>query len=109
MNSEEIAQAWLAAELDKPQDAAVLLGLAGGAPLAAFELADEQLTRRKDLLQGWQALAIGKADPVKLAAEWVKPDLHLPISWVYGWVADMIRLRSGSEEQLTNLDLNLGS
>jgi hypothetical protein len=81
-----------------------LLGLAGGAPLAALDLAAEQLARRKELLQGWQALAAGQADPVKLAAEWVKPDLQLPISWVYGWIADMIRLRSGSENQLTNQD-----
>lgn len=99
----EIAQAWLAAQLDKPRDAAVLLGLAGGAPLAAWNSTAEQ-TRRKDLLQGWQQLAVGKADPVKLAAEWVKPDLHLPISWVYSWVADMIRLRSGSADRLTNED-----
>ena len=100
----QIAQAWLAAQLDNPRDAAVLLGLAGGAPLAAEALAAEQLARRNNLLQGWQALAVGKADPVKLAAEWVKPDLHLPISWVYGWVADMIRLRSGSADRLTNED-----
>jgi DNA polymerase-3 subunit delta' len=100
----EMAQSWLTAQLENPQDAAVLLGLAGGAPLAALDLAEEQLARRKELLQGWQALAAGKADPVKLAAEWVKPDLQLPISWVYGWIADMIRLRSGSENQLTNQD-----
>jgi DNA polymerase-3 subunit delta' len=100
----EMAQTWLTAQLEHPQDAAVLLGLAGGAPLAAQALAAEQLDRRKDMLQGWQQLASGMADPVKLAAEWVKPDLHLPISWVYGWIADMIRLQSGSEERLTNLD-----
>ena len=100
----DMAQTWLTAQLDNPQDATVLLGLAGGAPLAAEALAAEQLARRKDLLQGWQELAVGKADPVKLAADWVKPDLHLPISWVYGWVADMIRLRSGSEDRLTNKD-----
>jgi DNA polymerase-3 subunit delta' len=100
----DMAQSWLTVQLDNPQDAVILLGLAGGAPLAALDLAAEQLARRKELLQGWQALAAGQADPVKLAAEWVKPDLQLPISWVYGWIADMIRLRSGSENQLTNHD-----
>ena len=100
----DMALAWLTTQLENPQDAAVLLALAAGAPLAAETLAAEQLTRRNDLLQGWQQLAAGKADPVKLAAEWVKPDLHLPISWVYGWVADMIRLRSGSEDRLANRD-----
>ena len=100
----EMAQSWLAEQLANPQDTAILLGLAGGAPLAALDLAEEQLARRKELLQGWQALAAGQADPVKLAAEWVKPDIQLPISWVYGWIADMIRLRNGSENQLTNQD-----
>lgn len=100
----EMALSWLTAQLDNPQDAAVLLGLAAGAPLAAEALAAEQLARRTDMLHSWQQLAVGKADPVKLAADWVKPDLHLPISWVYGWVADMIRIRSGSEEQLANMD-----
>ena len=65
-----MAQAWLAEQLDNPRDAAVLMGLAGGAPLAAEALAAEQLARRNNLLQGWQELAVGKADPVKLAAEW---------------------------------------
>jgi DNA polymerase-3 subunit delta' len=98
------AQAWLAAQLANPQEAAVLLALAAGAPLAARDLADEQLARRQELLSGWQQLASGKADPVKLAAEWVKPTLQLPITWIYGWVADMIRLRSGSDGGLTNED-----
>ena len=100
----EAGEAWLAARLDNPEVAPVLLALAGGAPLAALEQAEDQLTRRQELLNGWQQLAYGKADPVKMAAEWVKPDFQLPISWVYGWVADMIRLRSGGENQLTNQD-----
>lgn len=100
----EKAQSWLSTQLENSQEAAVLLALAGGSPLAALTLAADQLDRRKDLLRGWQQLASGQADPVKLAAEWVKADLHLPISWMYGWVADMIRLRNGSEERLTNLD-----
>ena len=97
-------EAWLAAQLDNPEAATVLLALAGGAPLAALDQAEEHLARRQELLRGWQQLARGKADPVKLAADWVKPDIQLPISWVYGWVADMIRLRSGGENQLTNQD-----
>lgn len=101
---QEEAEAWLAAQLDNPEAAPVLLALADGAPLAALEQAEDQLVRRQELLGDWQQLAHGKADPVKLAADWVKPDFQLPISWVYGWVADMIRLRSGGENQLTNQD-----
>ena len=98
------AQAWLATQLGNPEEAAVLLALAGGAPLAAQDLAEEQLARRQEMLNGWQQLASGKVDPVKLAADWVKPGLRLPITWIYGWVADMIRLRNGGENQLTNQD-----
>ena len=98
------AQAWLATQLGNPEEAAVLVALAGGAPLAALDLADEQLARRQEMLNGWQQLASGKADPVKLAADWVKPGLRLPITWIYGWVADMIRLRNGGENELTNQD-----
>lgn len=98
------AQAWLATQLGNPEEAAVLLALAGGAPLAAQDLAEEQLTRRQEMLNDWQQLARGEADPVKLAADWVKPGLRLPITWIYGWVADMIRLRNGGENQLTNQD-----
>ena len=98
------AQAWLATQLGNPEEAAVLLALAGGAPLAAQDLAEEQLTRRQEMLNDWQQLARGEADPVKLAADWVKPGLRLPITWIYGWVADMIRLRSGSKQGLTNED-----
>ncbi len=98
------AQAWLTTQLGNPEEAAVLLALAGGAPLTARDQAAEQLAHRQALLTGWQQLARGQADPVKLAADWVKPTLQLPITWIYGWVADMIRLRSGSDNQLTNQD-----
>ena len=73
------AQAWLATQLGNPEEAAVLLALAGGAPLAAQDLAEEQLARRQEMLNGWQQLASGKVDPVKLAADWVKPGLRLAI------------------------------
>ena len=99
------AEAWLAARLDNPEAAPVLLALAGGAPLAALEQAEEQQAYRQELLHSWQQLAKGQADPVKLAAEWVKPTLTLPITWIYGWVADMIRLRSGVDGGLTNQDM----
>ncbi len=100
----DVAEAWLAGQLAHPEKAAVLLALSGGAPLAALEQAEEQLARRDELLLGWQQLASGKVDPVKLAADWVKPTPQLPITWIYSWATDMIRLRSGGENQLTNQD-----
>jgi DNA polymerase-3 subunit delta' len=101
----DVAEVWLASRLENPEVASVLLALAGGAPLAALDQAEEQLAYRQELLHGWQQLANGKADPVTLAAEWVKPTLQLPITWIYGWVADMIRLRNGVNGGLTNQDV----
>ncbi|HID48331.1 MAG TPA: hypothetical protein EYP40_01755, partial [Chromatiales bacterium] len=72
---------------------------------AARQAADEaRLERRAQMLQDWQAMATGQADPVVIAAKWVKPEAGLPISWMYGWVADMIRLRNGDMQHLLNRD-----
>lgn len=101
----EEARGWLAAQLEAGEDPDVLLALAGGAPLAARQAADEaQLERRARMLQDWQAMATGQADPVQIAAKWVKPEAGLPISWMYGWVGDMIRLRHGDAQRLLNRD-----
>ncbi len=89
----EAALAWL--EGEGVEEADRRLDLAGGAPLAARALDAEALERHGELFAQWQALAAGRADPVKLAAEWIKPGAERPIQWMQGWVADMIRLRQG--------------
>jgi DNA polymerase III subunit delta' len=99
------ARTWLAAQLADSQDVDILLALTAGAPLAARQAADEaQLARRAQMLNDWQSLAAGQADPVQIAAKWVKPEAVLPISWMYGWVADMIRLRKEGAQHLLNRD-----
>lgn len=102
----EQARNWLMAQIDTGQDVDALLALAGGAPLGARQAAVEgQLERREQLLSDWQAIAMGQVDPVQIAAKWVKPEALLPISWMYGWVADMIRLRKGRNQCLLNRDV----
>jgi DNA polymerase-3 subunit delta' len=99
------ARDWLAGQLAAEQPVDVLLALAGGAPLLALTLAEEgQLERRASILEGWSALAAGEADPVRMAADWIKPDAQWPLRWMYGWVADMIRLASCDSSDLLNLD-----
>lgn len=97
------AREWLAQQLGDTQHAELLLALAGGAPLMALHAArEDQLELHGQLLSDWQALATGEADPVRIAANWVKMEPDLPISCMYGWVTDMIRLHSGSESRLMN-------
>ncbi len=105
MPSSKQARDWLVGQLAADQPVEVLLALAGGAPLLAQALAEEgQLERRASILEGWSALASGKADPVRMAADWVKPEAQWPLKWMYGWVADMIRLASSDSCELLNQD-----
>jgi len=88
------ALAWLREQ--GADGAEALLDLAGGAPVAALALGQEALARHGTLFRQWIDLAAGRADPVKLAAEWIKPDAERPIQWIQAWVGDMIRLRQGA-------------
>lgn len=109
MPSLQQARDWLAPRVAADQAVEVLLALAGGAPLQARALAETgQLAQRQELLEGWSELARGQADPVRLAASWVKPDAEWPLRWMYGWVADMIRLRSDPDSLLLNQDARSG-
>ena len=52
-----------------------------------------------------EGLAAGRQDPVSLAAAWSRDELPRLLEWFWGWVADMIRLRSGAGAgTLTNPD-----
>ncbi|MGD2117877.1 MAG: DNA polymerase III subunit delta' [Chromatiales bacterium] len=71
-----------------------LLALAGGAPLAALDLQQQDaLQQRDELFQALLQISRGKADPVKIAAHWEKQDIHLVLQWLTIWVIDLIRLK----------------
>ena len=87
------ALAWLKSRVTTDK-AETLLHLAGGAPLQALELNDEEvLIRRLELLKTFVAMAQERRDPVKLAAEWSKQDYRQLMEWLMGWIIDMLRLR----------------
>jgi DNA polymerase-3 subunit delta' len=102
------ALAWLAARTSRP-DWAVWLGLAGGAPLAALQLADSDLAKqRTDFLQALLRLRKGEASAMELARQSkdfyqeVYPDL-LRLLWSF--VADLILIRTaGMSAPLVNCD-----
>jgi len=91
------AQAWLkeACGVDDPD---LLLDLASGAPLLALELADPDLLQlRTTMLGEFVSVLEGKQDPVGIAARWDKQDLKRVLTWISGWVIDILRLKSTPE------------
>ena len=100
----QLARDWLQQQISEG-DVDNLLALSHGAPLAACALAqEERLPQRQQMIADWQALALGQGDPVKLAGNWAKNDVRLPLEWIYGWLSDMIRLRSSVSPRLINPD-----
>jgi len=100
------ASAWLAGQGGK-QPWPVLLRLAGGAPLAALELAGSPLAAaRPQLARQLAGIETGREDPVALAAEWLKLGAAGVLDWLASWVMDLILLRqTGQDGRLHNPDM----
>ncbi len=84
----------------------LLLSLASGAPLAALQLDSEAVIGdRSRMLEGLFAVLGDAADPVSVAGRWSKQDPERTLTWMTGWLVDMIRLRTASQDaQLYNPD-----
>lgn len=95
--SEDTRQ-WLMSQGDYGDNLDLLLELAGGAPLAAKALsASGVVGKYEDMLGDLERLFTHKADPVIVAANWIKWGLIQPVTWLRGFIMDMIRLKSASE------------
>ncbi len=108
-NNPPTAQArdWLHGQLSARQDLDVLLALAEGAPLRALALAQgDALQRRHALFSDLAQVAHAAADPVTVAAAWIKADLKETLDWMRTAVMDMIRLKSAGPARLVNRDLS---
>lgn len=80
-------------------DAALLLRLAHGAPLAALALAGtevgrERLAARAAGLRGFLAVGCGEQDPLELARAWQAGDPSVVLGQLSSWVCDLLRLRA---------------
>jgi len=98
---------WLRERLGAAADTELLLALANGAPLAAEQMAHQDvISRRHAMLGELERVAGGKADPVAIAAAWLKPGVKEPLYWLNSWIIDMIRLQLVSQPpSLNNPDL----
>ena len=100
------ARDWLHGQLPARQDLDVLLALAEGAPLRALALAQgDALRRRHALFSELAQVARAAADPVTVAADWIKADLKETLDWLRTAVMDMIRLKAAGPDRLVNRDL----
>ncbi|MEW6331149.1 MAG: DNA polymerase III subunit delta' [Pseudomonadota bacterium] len=92
-----IGQGWLQARAGSGDDPALLLGLAGGAPLLAESLAQEEFpATRAQLLQDMAALARGREHPVACAARWKALGSARTLGWLHGFASDQIKICLGA-------------
>jgi DNA polymerase-3 subunit delta' len=101
------ARAWLARQ--GHSEAAALLALARGAPLAALALAETgSLEKRREFHADWRSLR-GGGEPVRLADKWSKFPAETLLDWMESWTTDLIRLSSAPGcKHLGNADLAAG-
>ncbi|EGV33702.1 DNA polymerase III subunit delta' [Thiorhodococcus drewsii AZ1] len=96
---ESVALAWLSGRLPCPDmDPIIPLRLAHGAPLRALVEFDQDLfDQRRQRLEGFIDLALGRRDPVVEAAAWTAQGPAQMLDWLSGWVCDLLRLKAVPE------------
>jgi DNA polymerase III subunit delta' len=104
----ETALAWLTLQLDQPElDLKLLLKLAHGAPLKAYDLANQALLKNRTILHE-TLIALGDATthPVAAAAKVQKLELIDTLDGLLTWVKDLIHLKLNTGfENLINQDV----
>lgn len=111
----EAAIIWLAAQhqgangssnLEPGKELALALHLAHGAPIAALQLLKSpMLAHRREIMEDFLNLSVGKANPIIVAKKWQQLDLDLVLNWLNAWLADTLKLQTGIDKSsLTNKD-----
>ena len=84
----------------------VLLALAGGAPLQAQQLAQQQaLSNQRLLFEIYLAVIEQRLSEVAAAEQWLRQDINQSLVWLLGWHMDLARLKLGEQTELNHLDL----
>ena len=93
----EAALNWLRPQLPTPAAAEQLLHMANGGPLLALEMATNgAIDEQQQFMQDLNDIAMGERDPLTTAAAWLKATQANHLHWLYIWVCDMIKVRSGA-------------
>jgi DNA polymerase-3 subunit delta' len=89
---------WLYDQMNDPSQAEQLLAMAGGAPLAALELLENnRLNDRNIILDDLEALMEKQDDPVKVAEKWNSMNANHVLRWLLQLIGDMVRLKSSAK------------
>jgi DNA polymerase III subunit delta' len=89
------------------KDWPVLLGLAGGGPLTALQLAaSSQVEARLDMFRALGEIRSGRRNPVLCAKDWSskEADMMLTLRLFQSWVMDLIALETGAADTVINKD-----
>ncbi|MGH8400520.1 MAG: DNA polymerase III subunit delta' [Gammaproteobacteria bacterium] len=89
------------------KDWPVLLGLAGGGPLATLQLAvSSQAGARLDMFRALEEIRSGRRNPVLCAKDWSAKELDmlLTLRLFQSWIMDLIALASGTVGAVINQD-----
>lgn len=89
----QLAHEWLNGQVKDPEQAGILLDLAGGAPLKALRLNEtDAVQQRHELVADLQEARRAHTDPVKLAEKWQKHDaveILIRLQSMFGKMATM--------------------
>jgi DNA polymerase-3 subunit delta' len=88
-------------------EAGQYLQLAGGAPLAALQLAEAGVANdRRQQLRSLVEMLEGRLDPLVVAAQWGRDEQLQAVHWLQGWLMDLVRIRlSGNSAAIRSVDL----
>jgi len=111
--SAEPSETWLAEQLSTlggkapAIDIKDLLMLSDGAPLGALAMCESGgLSTRRNLMELWVSVQMGKGDPLACAKQWSELGLPQATQWLASWTMDLIRLKSGMHsDAISNGDL----
>jgi DNA polymerase-3 subunit delta' len=87
-------------------DTEALYAASAGSPVAAGEIASGNLLQlRSDVFKDLRALLEGALNPVAMAEKWKDADLRWILSWLAGWVEDLILIGRGGRQAVLNGDM----
>jgi DNA polymerase III subunit delta' len=100
------ALAWLKQKIDNPDQAALLLSIANGAPLEALTLYDQAyLDLRDRIFKHLFDVYKHEINPIAPVTEYLKEDLMMVVMALHSIVMDMLRLQMSADTQsIVNCD-----
>jgi len=99
---------WLAGKISSDNDAALLLGMAGGAPLAVvYQMSEEYLKQRATLMSDMRAMLAGQRSAVDVAGTLAGLDPGMTMQMLQDLFSDVLKIQmTGEEKFIKNKDMS---